>query len=248
MSQKIQPLQTPQQNIKRLQLYLRDALGISRRASEDLIREKRIHINNKIAELGDKVIPADIITKDGRLVQTNVLLTPRIYLALNKPKRFLTARKDPFNRPTVYNLLPSKYLNLFPVGRLDFNTEGLLILTNDGDLTLRLTHPKYQVEKEYHVELNKGFDPKLISYCKTGISNREITTGPIHITISTAPNILDVVISEGQNREVRRIFKSFGYKVMSLRRTRISRLTLTELNIKAGEYKILSKLELSKID
>lgn len=247
MSQKIQPPQTHLQNSRRLQLYLRDNLGISRRTSENLIREKRIQINNRVAELGDRVSSTDQITFDGRLVLADTVLVPKVYLALNKPKRYLTTRNDPFNRPTIYKLLPSEYVGLFPVGRLDFNTEGLILLTNDGDLTLRLTHPRYQVEKEYRVELDKGFDRNLINLCAAGLSNKEITTGPIYITTTHSPNILDVVISEGQNREVRRIFKSVGYKVIFLKRTRISKLKLSELNIKVGEYKILGKLELSKV-
>jgi len=230
----------PNKDKYRLQVILRDALGISRRASEVLIKNQKVTINGNVAKLGDSANPDfDSVAVDG--VEIKKKPKELVYIALNKPDGCLTTRSDPFKRKTIYDLLPDEYKSLFPIGRLDFHTEGLLILTNDGDLTLTLTHPKYEVEKEYVVRINKDILDSDISKCAQGLKSHEITTGPVKIKFNTDRRTLNVVIREGQNREIRRLFEAMGYKVLYLQRIRISNLKLSILNLSLGSYKTINK-------
>ncbi len=227
-------------NKVRLQIILRDSLGISRRASEVLIKNQKVTINGNIAKLGDSANSySDSVAVDGVEIKKNS--KKLLYIALNKPDGCLTTRSDPFKRKTIYDLLPDEYKSLFPIGRLDFHTEGLILLTNDGDLTLTLTHPKYEVEKEYVVRINKDILDSDISKCAQGFKSQEITTGPVKITFNTDRRILNVVIQEGQNREIRRLFEAMGYKVDYLKRIRILNLKLSTLNLSLGSYRIINK-------
>lgn len=233
----------PNPNKIRLQLILRDALGISRRASEVLIENRQVKVNGNVSKLGDMAdLTSDKITVDNKEIpKTNNKL---FYIALNKPDGYLTTRSDPFKRKTIYDLLPTEYRSLFPVGRLDYHTEGLLILTNDGNLTLELTHPRYEVEKEYVVTINKDITDSDITKCKSGLNTNDIVTGPIKITYSQSRKVLNVIIKEGQNREIRRLFKALGYNVIGLKRIRIKNLKLSSLKLPIGSFIPIAKFEL----
>ena len=206
---------------ERLQKVMaRAGLG-SRRVSEDLIAEGRVRVNGEVAELGRRVdVVNDRIEVDGALIGVAPGL---VYDLLNKPTGVVTTADDPQGRPTVIDLVPAEP-RVFPVGRLDLDTEGLLLLTNDGELTHRLTHPSYGVEKEYlaHVEGRPG--RAAIRQLREGVELDDGMTAPAQAT-QVAPGIVRLIIHEGRNRQVRRMCEAVGHPVQRLVRTRIGPLT-----------------------
>jgi 23S rRNA pseudouridine2605 synthase len=231
----------------RLQKFIRDRLGISRRDAEKLILQNRVVVNGKSAELGMSVdVQKDSVEVNGEMLKrASESSEEKTYVLLNKPAGYVTSRYDPHNPKTVYDLLPAHYRNLFPVGRLDKDTEGLLILTNDGELTYKLTHPKFEVEKEYYVVIDSSIKDSDVVQIERGVKNEVITTSPAKIKVlrkTQNESRLNITIHEGKNREVKRIFGSLGYKVVYLKRTRVSNLDLQ--NLKTGEFKELKKATL----
>uniref|UniRef100_A0A7C4XV36 Pseudouridine synthase n=1 Tax=candidate division WWE3 bacterium TaxID=2053526 RepID=A0A7C4XV36_UNCKA len=229
-----------------IQKFLRDKTGLSRRAAGEMVSNGFVKKNGKVSVLGEGFNPdIDTIEFKGRVLSTEI--EEKIYVVLNKPAGYLTSRFDPHNENTVYKLLPEKFVNLFPVGRLDLNTEGLLILTNDGDFTYRMTHPKFEIEKEYYVELadvvsdpdlkkiQSGLNTKLIKTAKTKIFEHKIMGGK---------SSLKIILHEGQKREVRRIFEAIGNKVTYLKRLRMGNIKLG--NLKPGEWRSLNLDIISK--
>lgn len=228
----------------RLQKYIRDCTGLSRRKAEEEIEKGYILINNTIAKLGSSVNPS----KDTILFHGKILLgkeEEKITIMLNKPTRYVTTRYDPQKRKTVFALLPKNFQHLFPVGRLDYDTEGLLLLTNDGNLAYRLTHPKFEVEKEYLVTLDGFLSDQNKIRIEKGLKMKEIRTSPAKIKILTRSQkqtTLHIIIHEGQNREIRRIFEVFHLLVSYLKRIRIQNILLG--NLQKGKWINITEQEI----
>ncbi len=228
--------------IIRLNKFLADAGIASRRTSDELISTGVVKINGKVVkELGTKVHPSDLVTVNGEPVSYIKHLT---YVILNKPKDYITTTSDDLGRKTVMDLIPISQ-RLYPVGRLDRNTTGVLIITNDGELATRLMHPKYGVEREYSVGLDKKLkfdDAKAIS---EGVELEDGVTGPAEVFIERDQHECKIVLREGKNREVRRLFEHFGYEVERLHRVRYAGVTVTGLS--RGEYRHLTPSEVRNL-
>lgn len=205
----------------------------SRRKMADAIREGRIEVNGAVAEsFNHPVDPAkDTVYLDNRKID---LSPPRIIvLALNKPEGVLSTVSDDRGRTTVLDILPEKYrkMHLYPVGRLDMDTTGLLLLTNDGDLTYKLTHPRFEQEKEYLVRTDGTLQPMEMKTMERGIELEDGTTAPARVAKlhANARYHYRVVIHEGRKRQIRRMFEHFSRRVTALRRVRIGTLVLGDL-------------------
>jgi len=233
---------------ERLQKIIAAAGITSRRAAEELILAGRVAVNgNVVTELGAKADPAtDQITLDGAPVKPAETL---YYVLLHKPAGYVTSLKDPQGRQLVTELVKDVNARLFPVGRLDYNSEGLLLLTNDGAWANRLMHPRHQVDKEYHVRVRGKVDQQQIKRLNDGI---ELEDGPVSgatvrlLKTDQNNDWLSVTIREGRNRQVRRMCAAAGLSVVRLRRIRYGNLTLGGL--KPGEYRLLTKQEAADLD
>jgi 23S rRNA pseudouridine2605 synthase len=226
---------------ERLQKFLARAGIASRRKAEDLIISKRVTVNGTIAVLGSKVQTGDDVRLDGKRVEK---MAETITYMLNKPTGYVTTAEDELGRKTVLELLPNTP-GLHPVGRLDLDSEGLLLLTTDGDLTLRLTHPRFEHEKEYRVWCKEGE----LGAAELGILEKglELDDGPAKALVAKrAEGGCKLVLGEGRNRQVRRMLAKVGYSVTRLVRTRIARLELGDLP--SGHYRELSEQELKLLE
>ncbi|ADJ26079.1 pseudouridine synthase [Dehalogenimonas lykanthroporepellens BL-DC-9] len=228
---------------------LRDAGCGSRRELAEAVKAGRVAVNGTTAEsFSAAITPADVITLDSRPVVTAE--SARVYLLLNKPLGVITTTEDPQGRPTVIDLLPPDWQQkrLFPVGRLDENTTGLIILTNDGELTNRLTHPRYGVEKEYLVGIDRSLNSEDFEKIKSG--GLELDDGPASPArispVNAAPFNYRISIHEGRKRIVRRLFAALGHQVRVLRRIRVGSLELG--NLKEGNWRQLTPLELRRLE
>ena len=231
----------------RLQKYLSKSGVASRRACEDYILQGRIKVNGKIIyELGTKVDPeTDQIEVDGQIQQIKKRLT---YIIMNKPKRILTTVRDPFGRRNVIDMLKGVKERIFPVGRLDKDTEGLLLLTNDGDVTYRLTHPKYEIVKTYMAKIKGVIGNEEINTLEKGVVLEDGITSPARVKILNNlhdSTIIEIKIHEGRKRQIRRMFYAVGHPVIELKRTRIGNLSLKGL--KTGEWRFLNPEEIKYI-
>ncbi len=231
----------------RLQKYLSQAGVASRRASENLILQGRVRVNGKVVKkLGTKVNPAtDIIKVNGKIYNVR---QESIYILLNKPKGILTTVKDPFGRPTVLDLIGGVRKRIFPVGRLDKETEGLLLLTNDGEITYRLTHPKFMIFKTYIVHAKGTINDASIRALEKGITLTDGITAPTKvniISISGYSTIIELKIYEGRKRQIRRMCDAIGHPVINLKRIQIGRLSLKGL--KTGKWRYLNQKEMDYI-
>lgn len=214
----------------RLQKYLADAGIASRRAGEQLILDGRIAVNGRLVlSLGTKVTPGeDKVTVDGRTVREK----EKLYVALHKPRGHVCTRADDQDRPTVMELLPPSMQHLHPVGRLDFNSEGLLFLTNDGDFTLRLSHPRHGVRKKYVATLSSRLTPEQIEQVKRGIfsDGERLRAASVRVLQGeTHRSVVEIELTEGRNREVRRMFEALGLFVKRLVRVQIGPIPLGRL-------------------
>ncbi len=238
---------------ERLQKILARAGVASRRGSEELIREGRVTVNGQLAVLGGKADPAvDAIKVDGKRVRPS---TTRRYVLLNKPRGYLTTRSDPAGRPTVFDLVPEGlHRTLFPVGRLDFDTEGLLLLTDDGDLAERIAHPRFGCVKTYAVKVRGVPDRAALGRLRGGIVLDGRKTRPARIEAlappsggrSTSKNSWwKVEIREGRTRQIREMFFRIGHPVQRLRRIAIG--SLSDSHLKPGEYRELEHRELKRL-
>jgi 23S rRNA pseudouridine2605 synthase len=222
----------------RLNRFLAAAGLGSRRSCEQLIAEGSVVINgHKVVNLATQVSPDDDVRVKGRPVHT----APPVTLLLNKPRGFVVTRSDEQGRRTVYDLLESGHASLFHVGRLDKESEGLLLMTNDGALAHRLAHPSQGIEKEYEVELDKPFDPALAPKLLRGV-HIEGGRGRFESVRATAPKVLRVVLKQGLKRQIRLMLYRLGYEVERLRRIRMG--PLTDFKLPPGAWRPLTRKEL----
>ena len=241
----------------RLQKILSQAGIASRRAAEKLIAEGRVTVNGTtIREMGTKADPAaDDIRVDGRRVKSAQRLR---YILLNKPAGYVTTRSDPQRRPTVIDLLRGVREYVYPVGRLDYETEGLLLLTNDGDLAARLTHPRHGVERTYDARVAGMPDADAIERLRKGIPLDGRRTLPADVVLLSRGGrgpakaghyvrdaVLRITIREGRNRQVRRMCEAVGHPVGALRRVRIG--PLEDRTLKPGQWRELNPAEVRKL-
>jgi 23S rRNA pseudouridine2605 synthase len=223
---------------ERVQKVLARAGYGSRRACEELIDDGRVAVNGRTAVLGARVdVEADELTVDGVPVAIRPGL---VHYLLNKPAGVVTTADDPQGRPTVVELVPSTP-RVFPVGRLDLDTEGLLLVTNDGDLTHRLTHPSFGVEKEYLAQLEGTPSRGSLRQLREGVTLDDGPTAPARVS-SPSPGVLRLTIHEGRNRQVRRMCEAIGHPVIRLVRTRIG--PLADPSLPPGKWRALTTDEL----
>jgi 23S rRNA pseudouridine2605 synthase len=222
-------------------------MGIaSRRKAEELIREGRITIHGQVARLGDKADPMrDPIKVDGRRI---VPSTAKYYVLMNKPKGFVTTTDDPEGRPTVMDLLKRQKPWIFPVGRLDYDAEGFLLLTNDGDLNYRLSHPSFQIPRTYLVKVKGKPTPEVMERLSRGIQLEDGRTAPCQISPmkETEENRwVRMTLHEGRNRQIKRMWERMGHMVLKIKRVNFAGLALGKL--RPGEYRDLLPREVEKL-
>ena len=231
-------------NLTRLNKYLADAGICSRREADRLIESGVVKINGKvITQLGTKVAPTDKVQYGGQTLRRETLR----YLLLNKPKGFITTVDDPQNRRTVMTLVENACKErIYPVGRLDRNTLGLLLFTNDGEMTKKLTHPKFGVKKIYHVFLDKNLKKQDLDLIANGIQLEDGFIKPDVIAYSTRDNDkkqIGIELHSGRNRIVRRVFESLGYNVIKL--DRVFFAGLTKKDLPRGKWRMLEESEVN---
>lgn len=230
----------------RLQKVLAAAGVASRRAAELLIQAGRVVVNGRvITELGTRIDPArDTVKVDGDVVGR---AERPVYYLLHKPKGVLSTVSDPGGRPTVISLLRGVRERVFPVGRLDWNSEGLIILTNDGDLANHLTHPSNHVPKVYRVKIKGVVEPSALEQVRHGLYLDGRRTLPAPVTrISSQQNTwLEVVLFEGRRNQIRRVFERLGHPVLKLKRTAIG--SIADRALKPGEFRALLPSEVARL-
>ena len=215
----------------RINKFLAEQGISSRRGSDQIIAEGRVTINGKPAKAGDDVAADDVVMVDGKILSHKVKYE---YYLLNKPKGYVCTVSDDKGRKTVMDLLPAGAGRVFPVGRLDYDTEGMLILTNDGDLAYRLTAPKNEIPKTYLVRIEGTITDQKLNRLRAGVEiERGVVTKKCKITVTETSKTytkLRVVLTEGKNREIRKMFEVVGKNVDFLKRLKIGELTLTGLD------------------
>jgi pseudouridine synthase len=235
----------------RLQKLLSAAGIASRRSAEDLIRQGRVTLNGRtVTELGTKADPAaDDVRVDGRRVKGAERFR---YLLLHKPKGYVTTRSDPGRRPTVMDLIGDVRERVYPVGRLDVESSGLLLLTNDGDLAARLTHPRHEIEREYHVWVLGAPDERDLERLRRGvvIEGRRTARAKVDVLLPgrgrrREQTRLSFVIHEGRNRQVRRMCEAVGHPVVDLERVRVG--PVVDPRLRPGQYRELTIEELNRL-
>jgi pseudouridine synthase len=229
--------------VERLQKILSQAGVASRRASEQLMREGRVTVNGAtISELGTKADASrDDIRVDGRRIK---VVERHRYLLLNKPRGYVTTRSDPQRRPTVIDLLGGVREYVYPVGRLDFDSEGLLILTNDGDLAARLTHPRHGVARVYDVHVLGDLDRHDVDRLAKGVTIDGRRTSPADVKSIGSSHVL-ITIREGRNRQVRKMCEAIGHPVSALKRVAIG--PIKDARLKLGQWRDLSEDEVRRL-
>ncbi|MCK8816568.1 rRNA pseudouridine synthase [Natroniella sulfidigena] len=232
--------------MERLQKVMAKAGVASRRKSEELITAGRVKVNGKVVtELGSKVDPSqDQIEVDGKRIQEENL----VYILLNKPQGYVTTADDPHGRRTVLDLIKVKQ-RVYPVGRLDYDTEGLLLLTNDGDVTYALTHPSHQITKKYIATVEGVPNQGNLKALERGIKLADGWTAPAKVEVVVDFNdkaILSLEIHEGRKHQVKRMCKAVGHPVQELKRIKMGPLELDD-DLKLGEYRYLRKNEVKQL-
>lgn len=228
----------------RINKFLASSGLASRRKAEEYIKAGKVVVNDKVCtNLATDILETDIVKVNGQAI-----LKPEVfeYYMLNKPKGYVCSNKDDRGRKTVINLIDTAS-RIFSVGRLDYDSEGLLILTNDGDLTYKLTHPKHEIKKTYIVRIEGQISKEEIGILKKGaIIDKGIHLSPCEIQVLSFDDKqtrLEVIIHEGKNREIRKMFESINKNVCFLKRTKIEKLSLGGLN--RGEYRKLTNKEIN---
>ena len=230
----------------RLHKFLAEGGVASRRASEQLIRDGRVKVNGEIVrQLGTRIdARRDQVLVDQRPVRAK----RKLYVALHKPRGCVCSRRDEFGRRTVYELLPREWSNLYSVGRLDYSTEGLIFLTNDGEFALRLTHPRYAVRKKYRATVEGRVEEEVLRHFSRGVleqGEKLKAQNARLISSSLSQSVVELELTEGKNREVRRLFESQGLAVKRLQRTQIGKIKLGEL--KPGKWRTLTEPEIKSL-
>lgn len=233
--------------MERLQKVIAQAGVTSRRKAEDLIRQGKVKVNGKIVtELGTKVSPKDKIEVNGIPIDKE----EPVYFLLYKPTGVISAVSDDKGRKVVTDFFEGVEQRIFPVGRLDYDTSGLLILTNDGDLANRLMHPKYEIEKTYVAKIQGGMTKTRQRMLERGVMLEDGKTAPAQVKLLSADrnknvSVVEITIHEGRNRQVRRMFEAVGCPVLKLKRERYGFLTLKGLN--PGDWRELTPHEVKKL-
>lgn len=231
---------------ERLQKVMAHAGIGSRRACEEMIKENRVQVNGKPAILGQKVDPRhDHIIVDGKPIGSE---EEKRYLILNKPFGYITTAKEQFGRKSVLDLLPKIKERVYPVGRLDYDSEGLVFLTNDGSLAYRVMHPKFELPKTYLLQLEGKITMDAVYRLRTGVILEDGPTAPAEVQVLKSEDersVLKLIITEGRNRQIRRMCSSIGYNVQRLTRVAIGPLSLKRLI--PGEYRHLTVREIEEL-
>jgi 23S rRNA pseudouridine2605 synthase len=227
----------------RLNKFIADSGYCSRRKADELIADGVVKVNGKsVTELGTKVLPSDNVTVKGDPVKENI---QPVYILLNKPKNIITTTDDDLDRKTVMHLV-RKESRIFPVGRLDRNTTGVLLLTNDGELAYRLTHPKFEIKRTYKVNLDKKLSSTHAEIIVRGVKLEDGQTAPAHIWIEPEdPTKVEITLTEGKNHEVKRIFSHFNYEVKQL--DRILFAGLSHKGVDKGKFRHLTRKEINSL-
>ncbi|MBU2701020.1 23S rRNA pseudouridine2605 synthase [Sporomusaceae bacterium BoRhaA] len=232
---------------ERLQKVISQAGVTSRRDAEKIITAGRVKVNGKtVSELGTKVELEDVIKIDGKAINREKL----VYVLLNKPKGVVTTLKDPEGRETVASLVKDISERIYPVGRLDYHTEGLLLITNDGNLTQAITHPRHHIPKVYEVKVLGLPSDEQLDKLRQGIKLEDGLTQPAKVILLNRDQVknvseLEVTIFEGKNRQIRRMFEAIGHPVRDLKRTKLAFLTL--VGVKRGAYRLLTADEVRRL-
>lgn len=226
----------------RLNKFIADSGYCSRRTADLLIQSGKVTVNDKIvSSMGDKVCPLkDIVKVDGKILS---ITSKKVYFMLNKPEGYITTNKDEKNRKSTIDLIHEN-IRVFPIGRLDKDTEGLLLFTNDGQFANYMMHPKHHVEKTYIVTTDSAITNDKILKLKSGVDIGGYITKEAKVRLYSKDK-LEIIISEGKNRQVRKMCESVGINVKKLKRVKIGNLELG--NLRKGEYRSLTELELKKI-
>lgn len=233
--------------MERLQKVIAQAGVASRRRAEELIRSGRVKVNGKtVTEMGIQVSPSDIVSVDGRELERE----QKVYYLLNKPKKTICSLKDEKERQTVLSCFPDVKERIFPIGRLDYDTTGILLLTNDGEFANQMMHPKYHLPKTYEVAVDGVLSDGMARLLSRGISLDGIRTLPADVEIISRSEkrnktVLHITIYEGRNREIRRMMEYFHCQVTRLNRIGYGFLTLGSL--RQGQYRRLRPFEVRKL-
>jgi len=233
--------------LERIQKIMAQGGIASRREAERLILDGRVTLNGKVVvELGTKAdTDNDYIKVNGKLITRP---EPKTYVILFKPRGYVTTSKDPEGRPTVMELLEKVKVRVFPVGRLDYDTEGLILCTNDGDLAHRLQHPSHEIPKTYLVKVDGVPTQEGVLKLRNGVKLRDGMTAPARVKIikkAEANSWLEIIIHEGRNRQIKRMFEAIGHSVIKLKREGLAFLTLGDL--KPGEFRHLTSEEIKNL-
>ncbi|WP_024834325.1 pseudouridine synthase [Ruminiclostridium josui] len=230
----------------RLQKFLAHAGIASRRKAEEMIKQGRVAVNNVIVEnMGVTVSSNDVVTVDGVPVITE---EKKVYIMLNKPVGFVSTSKDQFGRPTVIDLVKDVEMRIYPVGRLDYDTSGLILLTNDGDFTYRLTHPKHEINKVYEAVISGFPKDNEIKRFEAGLKIEDYQTSPAKFLVLDKQGVntlVRITIHEGKNRQVRKMCEAIGHKVLTLKRIQIGPIALG--NLPEGKWRHLSDNEIKTL-
>ena len=230
----------------RLHKFLADAGVASRRAGEQIILAGRVAVNGQaVAELGTRIDPVhDKVAVDGKPVRAK----RKLYVALNKPPGLVCSRQDEFERPTIYGLLPREWGHLHSVGRLDYHSEGLIFLTNDGEFSLHLTHPRYGVRKKYVATVEGQVAAEVLGQFTQGVwyQGEQLKAEKARlVSASHAQSVVELELAQGKYREVRRLFESQRLTVKRLQRVQIGKIKLGEL--RPGKWRTLTEPEISSL-
>ena len=230
----------------RLQKFLADAGVSSRRKCEELILQGRVQVNGKtVTEPGTKVAGSEEIKVDGKVIRSG---QKKVYILLNKPTGYISSVKDQFSRKTVIDLVSGIKERIYPVGRLDYDTSGLIILTNDGEFANMLMHPRNEVEKVYVAEVQGRLSADDVKRLENGLDIGDHVTSPARVKIigeSAGRSVVEIAIHEGKNRQVRRMFEAVGHPVMRLKRTSIG--GITDRGLEVGKWRHLSEAEIEML-
>lgn len=215
----------------RLNQYLAKHTTLSRRSADEAIAKGHVRVNGKLAEIGQSIEDSDQISLD----ENDIVPRSTTSIMLNKPPKTICSTKQQGNVPTVYSLLPKSLQHLSYLGRLDKDTSGLLIMSNDGDMIQHISHPSHQIDKQYEVQLDTNLTPEDLQTLQKGV---QLEDGPSILALSGKGRDWKVIIHEGRNRQIRRSFEALGYQITRLYRTKIGKLSLGDL--KVGAYKEIS--------